>query len=528
MWRAPCRHGRRWEGRGGSCCGSTHFSARMQPGSPAALASATHSGGHLLALPRARTTRMRVAAQASRPPWRGGGRASRGPVQTASACPPTSSQLYPTPPAPSQTHRRGAAATASSMPCGRVHLPPPPPPPPLPIPAPPSQVDAAYHSAAVTQGDSTPLRLLKWLRDGAGVGGGAAAAAAAAEGGPAGLVAVADRAVALLSSALVPPAPGASPSLLLRSSALAACEAPLVALAAVLDATAFGWRQQAVAGFGRDSVDPLAVRQQQAQGQTQQQQQHAQVGPAPALCEAVAARLPAWAAYLQGLAAAGAAVHCPGGGPLPVTRAQAAAAVAAANAAPSPAPSSAASLPLGTAPLALARVCAAALGCGWPCVAEAAAAARLPAALLDLCLAFPWHSVLHGVVGGALADALAQGPPTLLRAVVAPETEGGADLPQRVAAGLLFAGLPASVQEQFPPPPTSPPASPVAAPRRPSRGMRAGYGGHLASMGLQLLALQVRAAAPTIVLLLWRQVCSPVLAAGRRCPPHPRRSAALR
>lgn len=348
----------------------------------------------------------------------------------------------------------------------------------------------------MTQGDSTPLRLLKWLRDGAG-------AAGTAAGGPAGLVAVADAAVALLSAALPVPTgggPGASPAPAppLRSSALAACEAPLVALAAALDTTAFGWRQQAVAGFGHDSIDPLAVpHQQQAV-----QQQQAQVGAAPALCEAVAARLPAWAAYLQGLAAAGAAVHCPGGGPLPVTQAQAAAAVAAANAAPSPAPSSVASLPLGTAPLALARVCAAALGCGWPCVAEAAAAARLPAALLDLCAAFPWHSVLHGVVGGALADALAQGPPTLLRAVVAPAAEGGADLPQRVAAGLLFAGLPASVQEQYPPSPA--PASPVTAPRRPPRGLRAGYGGHLASLGLQLLALQVRASSwlgP--LMLLW-------------------------
>lgn len=255
----------------------------------------------------------------------------------------------------------------------------------------------------------------------------------------------------------------------------------------MLEATAHGFRQQSVAGFGAASADPLAAPASAAA----LADRAAPFGPAPALCEAAAACLPRWVTYLQSLTAAGAAAHCPGGGPLPATLAAADAAVAAAEAAASaaPAPSYPASLPLGTAPLALARALAALLRCAWPSVAAAAASAGLPGALLDLSLAFPWHSVLHSVVAGALAEALAHAPPQLLAAIVAPAAAGGADLPQRVAAGLRFAGLPASVAEQY----ATPPAAAGAASPRPRRtALRAGYGGHLASLANAVIALQVR------------------------------------
>jgi len=67
--------------------------------------------------------------------------------------------------------------------------------PPLPSPRRRSQVDAAFHDPTALPGDPCPLRLLKWLRDGAAGGGGAAGAPNTLR------MSLADRASALLLSA---------------------------------------------------------------------------------------------------------------------------------------------------------------------------------------------------------------------------------------------------------------------------------------------------------------------------------------
>ena len=112
------------------------------------------------------------------------------------------------------------------------------------------QVDAGFHNPSVTPSDSVPLRLLKWFRRCDAAGGGADTPS---------LVRTAQRAVSILHAA-VPGAlaGGSTPPRPVQGALQAACEAPLSALAAVLEATAFGWRQQVVAGFGPLSDDPLS------------------------------------------------------------------------------------------------------------------------------------------------------------------------------------------------------------------------------------------------------------------------------
>jgi hypothetical protein len=371
-------------------------------------------------------------------------------------------------------------------------------------PPPTLQVDAAYHSTQVCQGDNVPLRLLKWLRDGST--------------GPTALVAAAAVAARSIPD-LTRTASGVAPRV-----SQAACEAPLNALAAVLEATAFGYRQQATCGYGPESRDPLSPGSVTSSGAAPVPA----LGPCPALCAAAAGELQSWVDCVRARVAAveAAATAASRGRPLPSTLQSAAAAAAAMQQEPSPAPYSQGALPLGTATLALVRALCALLGCPWPEVVAAVAQSGLLGALLDLQLAFPWHSVLHATVTAALSTALSHGPPALLRALLI-----DAGLPQRIVAGCRFAGLPGSMRAQFAPfeaaPAAAAAATAVAAPAAVPKGrkgravaaaaakakaaadrtgqlgrggghtsgrppLRAGYGGSFVALANLLLALEVR------------------------------------
>lgn len=352
------------------------------------------------------------------------------------------------------------------------------------------QLDQSFSSATVDASDRVQLRLLKSLRDGKH----AAIVVALAQQAASILNSYQSRASQSTDQQQSSDAGAAVPG-----TVQTACDAAFRVLASVLDACAYGYRNQAVFSF---DVNGNGIQLQQGAQQAQQQLKQP-LPPCPHILTLLTepSVLNSMSGYLQSLSmcaseTVSAVMNASSVSALPRSPAPPAAAASPAtrnnsgtnsNSATStvkqkaplpdadvlpgyaPAPSYRLAPKLGIAGLSLAKCLSNLTRCGWSAVDAAGVKCGVFASLLDTMVSFPWHSILHKVVTDAVVDAIRFGSEAIKRSLFFE-----CRLLTRIVAGCKLAQLPARMSEYG------------------KRTSRVGYTGHLIAIASVILSAHSR------------------------------------